>query len=258
MGQEEHFPSMKKFVLAVGNSRSGTSLVGAIIDAHPNMVCAHESRASQVHWAKYGRQKLLDEIFQMAASQRSMNRPSAGYEYGIDHEPKRPETIRTVGDKVHNPALLRLHGDPKLLPTMRDMVGVPLRLVHVIRNPLDVVTTMHLRSGAPIIDRMRWYFMHLDAGLSVRAAVGEDDWLDVHLERLISDSVEQISRLTGHLGEPVHEEYLARCRKRIFNAPKFTRDLSIWPSEAKQELRFRAKLYGWLAPYMDEIDELCS
>jgi hypothetical protein len=35
-----------RFALVVGNARSGTTIVGSIIDCHPNMLCANETRAS--------------------------------------------------------------------------------------------------------------------------------------------------------------------------------------------------------------------
>ena len=37
------FKELKSFVMFVENNRSGTSIVGAFLDAHQNVFCAHEA-----------------------------------------------------------------------------------------------------------------------------------------------------------------------------------------------------------------------
>ena len=39
---EEDIAGIEKYVIFVGYARSGTSIIGSLLDAHPNMIIAHE------------------------------------------------------------------------------------------------------------------------------------------------------------------------------------------------------------------------
>ncbi|MFX0095289.1 MAG: hypothetical protein ACFFBD_26380, partial [Candidatus Hodarchaeota archaeon] len=38
----KYFKDLRTFILFIGSSRSGSSLVGALLDAHPNVIIAQE------------------------------------------------------------------------------------------------------------------------------------------------------------------------------------------------------------------------
>lgn len=245
------------FALVVGNARSGSTLVGAMIDAHPEMACANESASSALLWRDRDRAEIVAELIANIARNRAEGRPSEGYRYGVEGAGGEAPA-RVLGDKIYNPTLLMLHGNPRLLPSLAERMGCPVRIVHVIRNPLDAIATMHRRSGESIADRLRWYLMHLDAATALEARLGGEGWLNLRLEDLIAEPDAWLTRLAALFGREAPEEYLAACRALLFEAPRRTRDDAPWSAADLVTLARRAREYPLLAPYLAELEAMLA
>lgn len=230
---------MKKFVLVIGCARSGTSMVGAIVDSHPNMLRAHESSASRALWQGRSRNDILDEIRANSASYGASNRPSEGYEYAIESEPK--QEIHVFADKVWNPALLNLSATIKQIA---EIMEAPVALVHCTRNPFDVIATMHRRSGAPLRDRARFYFMHCDAAQMLYDR-GHTP-VEIANHELIADPSTVSARLFDGLEFPASASHLDRIAARVSKKLSRTREQVEWPSGLVTEISERAAQYAFL------------
>jgi hypothetical protein len=68
-----------RFALVVGNARSGTTIVGSIIDCHPNMLCANETRASATYWGGLSQPDIVQELISNSETNLQNNRPSGYY-----------------------------------------------------------------------------------------------------------------------------------------------------------------------------------
>jgi hypothetical protein len=239
---------LQALCLIIGNARSGSTLLGALLDRHPHVACANESVASSRFWAGYDRERLLQELLHNAARQRAEGRPSAGYRYAIDGADKPPHQVRLLADKCWNPALLLLHGKPGLVAHLEQLLGLPVILVHSIRSPYDSIATMHRRSGAPLLDRARWYFMHCDAAIALRARHPER-WLDLHHETLLAAPEPTLSQLLGHCGLDASDAYLAAC-KRLLNPVPAARAAEVsWDAATLALIAERLATDPFLAPY---------
>ncbi|MDC3049077.1 hypothetical protein OA162_05180, partial [Synechococcus sp. AH-736-A19] len=75
------FPDIEGYCLIVGNARSGTTIIGSVIDAHPNAVIANETKASASFWEGLSRESILNEVMENARLNYESNRISSGYEY---------------------------------------------------------------------------------------------------------------------------------------------------------------------------------
>jgi sulfotransferase family protein len=238
----------KRFALIVGNARSGTTIIGSIVDAHPRMICGNETNASQRFWRGLERDDIVREIVDNSVANADSGRPSFEYRYAIPTPDKDWRDIDVIADKVWNPSLLLMHGDRTLLPQLAERMGTQVLLVHCIRHPLDVIATMHRRSAASLRDRMRWYFMHCEA---VQALVERNDAPLAHFahEQLIASPDVEIPRLCDFLGVPAAEDYVRRCRQVMFREVKTTRDGVSWPDDILAEIRQRASHYDFLRGY---------
>ncbi len=99
------------------------------------------------------------------------------------------------------------------------------RIIWTHRDPAKVIPSCTsfvgtLRSiNSPVFDPERfgaeWAAleeMGLRRGLAVRDRVGEDRFLDVHYNDLITDPVAEVTRIYAHLGLPVDDETIRRVR----------------------------------------------
>jgi hypothetical protein len=205
---------LHRFALIVGNARSGSTLLGAVLDGHPRAVIANESASSMALWRDLSAAQILADVLDNAARNAATGRPSEGYSYQIGPPPATKPALLVAGDKVWNPATLILHGNHDLIPSLETRLGVPVAIIHAIRDPFDVIATMHARSGAPVADRIRWYFMHCEAAAAIRDRLPADRFLDSHHEDLLADPPAAIERLCGFLHLPLDPGHVAAAHAK--------------------------------------------
>jgi hypothetical protein len=244
------FDRLSGFCLIVGNARSGSTLAGSLLDAHPRICIANEAPSSQRLWRGVERDALLAELVETSRHQAAEGRVSEGYGYavpGLHHGGG--ADLRVVGDKVWNPATLLLHGDPGLLKHLEACVGVPLYLIHAVRNPFDAIGTMHRRSGASLADRARWFFMHCDAVAAIRARWPAERYLDLRHEDLVVAPNACLTRLCAFLGQDAPSDYLDACARFVFATPRRTRGEAPWEDALRDEVERRMLEFEFLAGY---------
>jgi hypothetical protein len=245
------FDKLQGFALVVGNARSGSTLLGSALDAHPAMVVANETAASANFWRGLDRGAILGEIYDNAARNAATGRPSEGYAYQIGCPPHLKRDVRIAGDKIWNPATLLLHGDHGLIPALEERLGVPIWIVHAIRNPFDTIATMHRRSGASVADRIRWYFMHCEAAAALRERQPDERFLDSHHEDLLASPAAEIERLCGFLRIAADAEHLAAVTRVLFDRPRRTREGAPWRQADIAAVQAGIARFPCLARYAD-------
>ena len=146
----------------VGQPRTGHSLVGALLDAHPNALVAHELDALKYVAAGYDRRRL----FALLVAQERAGRRRARLVDGL-HLRRCPgsgraatQRLEVIGDKKggrSTHAARRRHRAAR--PAAATTVGVDVHVVHVVRNPYDVIATMHRRApNRPLPDVVELFF----------------------------------------------------------------------------------------------------
>ncbi len=128
-----------------GGLGSGPPLLNG---AHPESLIAHELDAVGYVEHHFGRDQLYALLLERDEVFASMGRKWMGYDYVVPHQFQgRWSKLRVIGDKRGHVSTSRLARHPETLDRLRHLVGVPIRVVHVTRNPYDNVATM-ARPGA--------------------------------------------------------------------------------------------------------------
>ena len=143
------FDTVERFCLFIGYPRSGHSLVGSLLDAHPDVVLAHELDALKYVAAGYRRKQLYWMILRRDAEFTRSGRRWTGFDYAVEGQWQgRYERLQVIGDKKGGVSTFRLGARPELLDRLRRVVGAEVRLIHVVRNPFDNIATMSRRGEA--------------------------------------------------------------------------------------------------------------
>jgi hypothetical protein len=243
------------FVLIVGNARSGSTLLGAVLDGHPQAVVANETYSSGIFWQKLTRVEILQDVYDNAIRMAAKGRLSEGYRYQIGGLPSSKERIQLIGDKVWNPSLFLLHGNPGLLRSLEERLGIPVKLVHAVRNPFDVIATMHRRSGAPIADRIRWYFMQCEAAAALAHRLPPERFLESHHAALLAAPDEELGRLVDFVGLERDGAHLEAVRQKLFSRPRRTAGEVAWKADEIAEVVRRMAEFQFLHRYLCETPE---
>lgn len=255
----KHFSSLQSFALIIGNARSGSTVLGSVIDAHPTAIIANETISSANFWRGLNRQDILEEICLNSETNNSSGRISEGYSYSIKQNNFKVNDITVMGDKAWNPATLLLHGDYSLLSSLESALGVPIRIIHAIRNPFDVIATMHTRSTAPVKDRILWYFMHCDSVCAIRDFHKDIGYIDIHHEDLLLEPGSTIKNICNFLEMEVTESHIKACEELLFPTPKETRTTIKWSNEEIEMVLQKMSEFDFLSKYKaDNYDNLVS
>lgn len=244
------FRSIETFCAFIGYPRSGHSLLGSLLDAHPQMVIAHELDVLRLVAAGWPRHAIYSRILNHDASFTASGRQWYGYDYRVPGQWQgRTSELRVIGDKKGGMTTEQLGARPELLERLRRTVDVPLRLVHVVRSPYDNITTMARRSGQTLEHAAGRYFDLCATVARVKEEVDEDEVLDVRHEALINDPRANLRRACRFLGVDPPADYLDDCAGAMFSAPRQSRADIAWDPGLVERVSAEAARYGFLDGY---------
>lgn len=241
---------LSAFCFFIGFPRSGHSLIGSILSAHPEIVISHELDA--LYFVERG----LDahQIFGLIlARDRAFSRAGrrwTDYDYAIAGAGQGTYGhLRIIGDKKGGKSSERLQRNPKLIQRLRETVEVPLRTVHIVRNPFDNIATIHNRGGIPLSDAIGRYQSLCEANRLIRDLLEPEELLELRLESIIGDPAHELDRLCTFLGVSLEPDFLNSCLPLLFKAPRKTRETIRWPASSLERVSAMIESFEFLEGY---------
>lgn len=223
------------FVLFVGYPRSGHSLVGALLDAHPEMAIAHELDVLRFRAAGFSRDQVLLLIAENSRRLGRLGRRWGRHDYAVPGASQGSwRRLAVIGDKKGGETTRRLAVDPAALEGLTGFLALPVRFIHVVRDPADNISTMFLRQHTPDgKDGLRMaidYFRALArANAALLQRLGPDRCMTVWHEDFVADPGGQLTRLCRFLGVEAEEDYLRAAAGLVAPAPRRSRIEVEWP-----------------------------
>ena len=272
-------PRPDTFVQFAGFPRSGHSLIGALLDAHPNAGVAHELDAMGL-FAKGVRARHLPGLCAEAAARfRADGQWWNGLSYEVPGAPPKAD-LRVIGDKKGDWATRWCARDETLWPRLRAATDGRAAMILVTRDPLDNIATLSLRQGRAY-DRLRIETPREDFGAALRAAQDDGivpaeasdvmiedyaalcaatwrmrrqtpdaDWHDVIYEAAQTDAEGVLSRLAAFLGLPDDPAW-RRPAAALIRPGGRSRDKVRWRAGQRARVDEITRAYPFLAPYRD-------
>ena len=246
------FATVRRFLLFVGHPRSGHSLVGSLLDAHPDVVVSHELDALKYVAAGYRRAQLFSLVLEHSKTNAAAGRKSWGYSYAVPGQWQgRYAELAVVGDKRGRATTARLATDPGLFDRLAATVKVPVAVLQVVRDPFDNIATMWRRGHKPLDQQVDTYFALCATVEDVARHVGPGSYHRLRLEDLIADPQGRLADVCRFLGVEPDPTYLDACASIVLDAPRRTRDDAPWTPELCGEVERRAQQHAWLTPYLN-------
>jgi hypothetical protein len=235
----------------LGWPRSGHSLVGACIDAHPDAVIAHELDALSLVREGVTRDELLALILLRAAEFAEMDWRWEGRAFHIPGGAQSATSApRIFGDKKGGATTRQLKRDPTLLEELRATVDLPLRVIHVVRHPLDVITSMALRKPKHPLSRIvDGFFAAARTNDEVLAQLSTDQVCVLRFEEFVADPRHHLTALCRFLGLDVLDEHLEACAHVVLPSPPTARHRIAWTPELRAAVSESARAHPHLAGY---------
>jgi hypothetical protein len=244
------FKSVQTYCLFIGYPRSGHSLVGSLLDAHPNVVIAHELNSLRYLRDKpVGRDGLFWLILDRDRKFTERGRRQAGYDYSVPNQwHGRFDRLLVVGDKKGAGSTKQIGRDPTLLPRLQRRAGVDVRIVHVVRNPFDNIATMSTRRDRTLESCANAYFAMCRTNDEIRRR-DDTSVLDLRHEELIRRPKDCLAELCGFLGVDPTPDYLADCAGIVYASPHRSRTEVDWGPGMIEDIQDRMGSFAFLEGY---------
>jgi hypothetical protein len=244
------FRDLEHFCFFIGYSRSGHTLIGATLNAHPEMVIAHERDAVSFVTHGFRRSQLFPLLIQRDRQFGSMGRSWSDYQYEIpDQYQGRFERLRVIGDKRARSSVLQIARDPKLLDRLRMVVGVPIRVIHVTRNPFDNIATEARRHKMTLSAATEWYEEICRAVDRVRPLLDSTELIDLQYETFATYPRHTLSGLCASMGVESEPSYLDACAGIVWPSTNRSRDSVDWTDEELRAVEQLIERYEVLQSY---------
>lgn len=252
------FQDVKTFCFFVGHTKSGCSLLGALLDAHPDVVLADEADALRYVRNGFTREQIYRILLKTARREAMKGRVTARrltpYSLRVPGQWQgRYRTLRVIGDSKAGPSTRQLGRDLSLLQRVEEtMGGVDVQILHVVRNPFDPISVMMVRGERSFENAVDHYFDYCDTLVQVRARVRADQLLTVPYEEFLSAPSMCLRGLCHFLGLRVSSDYVDACLGILRDKPDRSRDLVEWTPERIAVVQRRMEPYEFLNRYRYE------
>jgi hypothetical protein len=248
------FKGISAFCLFVGYPRSGHSIVGALLNAHRDAVISHQLIASDHILRGCSRNELYARIIARAAwFHRNGNR--GNYPFAVPNQWQgRFASLKVIGDKRGGAVSRAIAAHPDFLARTRSLAGVPVKLIHVVRNPYDNIAAIARWNRLSLEESVEFYFRHADVTLELMRTPGAGDMTTLRHEDLIRAPHAVLSDLCAFLGLACYPGYLDDCASAVFPAPTYSRRQAAWETGTIRDVERRIKRYPFLEGYVFGLD----
>jgi Sulfotransferase family len=248
------FADVNRFAFFIGYPRSGHTLIGSLLNAHPQMVISHELNVFPYVSRHVGRLTLYGLILQRDAVFAEMDRRWEDYDYTVPNLYQGTyESLRVIGDKRGAGSNRWLTRDPTLLERLRRTVGVPLRVIHVTRNPYDIAATMARRTGLELDWAIRSVEDMSDGIDRIRRRLPADELYDLGYEHFLVEPRQAMTELCQFLDVEPTPRFLDGCAALVWPSSSRSRDRVEWSSEQRDHMAAMIERSTAFAGY--EFDE---
>jgi hypothetical protein len=254
----EAFGDVQTLALFIGHNKSGTSLIGSLLDAHPDAIVADDMDALRFVAAGFSRAQVCHLLAAGARRDRQKGRVTArrvqAYSFLVpDGWQGRYRRGLVVGDSTSGSTTRRLGEDPALLDKTRALAGqAAVRFILVVRNPFDPISYIMVRGNRTFDSAIDHYFANCATVLALRPRIHPDDVLTVHYEQFVARFDAELRRVCGFFGLAAEPDYLAACAAVMRPTPQRERDRIDWPAGRRAQVMARMQEFDFLDGYSFE------
>ncbi len=256
------FAHVKNFCLFVGYGRSGHTLIGALLDAHPNIIIGIEwDPLNRIRLGYKSKNQIYYSILKNSRCFSLIHKNVwSGYSYRVSNSMQgKYKNITVIGDKSGGLNTSHLHTDYNLLEKISNIIQISPKLIHTIRNPFDIITTTTIRTferdypnKTPKTSDLLIFIQKFLKSARIIQKLKEDnkyEMFDLYHEEFIHSPKEILINLIEFLGEHADQQYLERCCSIVNKKPHHSRKKMKWDNNLILYVENELKKISYLQHY---------
>lgn len=243
------------YCLFIGHTKSGNSMLGSLIDAHPNAILADEVDATNYLLLGFQRNQLFHILLRASQKEFHKGRVTARrmdpYSWKVSSQWQgRFSTLKIIGDSTSGTTTRRLAETPGLLDHLFDIMGsLNVKFIHTIRNPFDPISIMMVRGKKSFSEAFHHYELGCNRLNSLYHRIESEHILPIRYEEFITHPRENLSQLTNFLGLDAQPEYYDACAKILRSTPDKARKMIEWQPQWIDQVNNRIDQENFLKGY---------
>ncbi len=260
LSQHPHyFDQIKAYSFFIGYPRSSHSLIGSLLDAHPEAAIAHEQDALFYINNGFNREQLYALLLKNAMKTGQKGRIQTGYSYQVPGQYQGTwKELKLIGDKKGSNTSRWLRDMPELLDRLRHTINEKLRVIHISRNPFDNIATMAYHEAKGNVERItdtifqkekNNYLEQARVVEETRKKLNKEAFFHLRINDFLSEPDQYLTELQNFLGLTIDNDYIESCKSILYQKPNQSRWLIPWPESVIEEIEETIKDLPCLAGY---------
>jgi hypothetical protein len=246
MISSDHTQDVKYFVAFCGTGQSGSTVASALLDGHPNARIAFEQMPFKLWYAKHwSKEQIMQKMLTYGQGRHRQRFALPGSGSWLDRENQ--ESLLVIGDK-HGGDIRRLLADrttdvgPSVVDEFSEFIGLPVKIIHTIRNPYDVVPAWVDKQKAiktcPDLEKRfdRGIRRSLSLYKTMQPILDRHPHFELYNDDLIKDPRGTLTKLCEYLELPVVEPWLTTAAGIVFTEPHNRKDNREWGPGHKEKI----------------------
>ena len=239
---------IKHFCVFVGAPRSGHTLISQLLNAHPDIVISDECVRTHFNVQTFrpptcfpSKSSLFAQIWNKSRLDFKLRHKlyMGDYRYSVPNQWQgRVRRLKVIGDKCAYDTAVFIYRNPKYLDELAAFVKVPLKILHVVRNPFDTIARRYLKHkhrGGREADLQYWIHNHFEiiCSSAMRAMdTMPESMLTLYSEDIIQNPSANLRTAVKFLGVRSNAQYERDCASIVWQKPSCPRQEMLWTKEA--------------------------
>jgi hypothetical protein len=234
--------TLKYFCLFIGYPRSGHSIIGSIIDAHPNACISHEYDVVKNYKLFKNNNILFNKLVELSSEQAKTGRQSYGYSYVFeDLSQGKSDKLMIIGDKKGSGTTNQIMNNKLILDELEQFVQLPLKIIHITRNPFDIITTKASYKNLQKTEITKEGINQSIEAILQEAKTNQEiidsnkyDIITLKHEDLIANTAQFIYNLFDFLELDINDEFIKNIASKLLTKNNKSRILYDWNQSEKE------------------------
>jgi hypothetical protein len=246
----EAYPHLTTYCTFIGYPRSGHSIMGSLLDAHPEAIIAHELDTFKFLEADFTAGQIYHLLLENSRLFTEHGRQWGRYSYAVPTQWQgRFTTLRVIGDNKGGRTTIRIAQQPGLLDRVAQVIPLQHRYIHVVRNPYDNIATLAMRQTKDLAKAVDQYFFMCRTNQQIQDRLQTSQILEIHHEDFVADPQGQLAGMCRFLGLEPAPDYLAACASIVYKLPHRSRLEVAWPAGLLRVVPREQARYPFLQRY---------
>lgn len=246
------FKDLKHYCLINGCRKTGHTLVGCILDAHPNMMfCNQHVRTHELKGI--GQDNFFKSIYDKSVEIGGMAKNGRYYVDGY-YQGTYKDKLSVIGATDIDHIGRNTGNDPDFIYDIIEKIVIPIKVLIILRNPFDVIATKFKdkRNSLDVYTETDRIFRRMLGVQRTIDAFPEEDIYILYQEYLIEKPKECIKEMLKHLEVDWDKGYLKACQNIIYENPhktRYERNKRFWVDGSIEYVQKEIDKYEFLSGY---------